>query len=365
MNCPFTKKFIRTLSLVLALVLVAGTLSGCFTKKPDPTENNGPNPGLDLLDPDGSVSTEPDGTEPDETQPQQTTAYAVGQVNVLRAPGTDQTIIGYLSDGDQVTIMEITEVYGTEWARIKEGWVAMEKLTYSKGTDPENPDDPDPTDPQETTPDETQPEEKPGTQGGTSAKTKGVVVASELNIRKDASKDSEKVGMYKYGERVNILDIKNGWGRTDKGWISMTYVYQDGTTGDNPCNGIVTGTQLNVRSGPGKDYDRVATYEFGDRVNVLQTIKLGNETWGCTKDGWISMGYVYVDGTKGENGGTGKMIGDNVNIRSGPGTKYDRVGSLKKDAVVEILHQVKVGDETWGCIDKGWIRMDFVEMDKK
>ena len=144
----------------------------------------------------------------------------------------------------------------------------------------------------------------------------------------------------------------------------MTYVYQDGTTGDNGCKGIVTGTQLNVRSGPGTDYDRVASYDFGDRVEVLQTIKLGDTTWGCTKDGWIAMGYIYVDGTKGENSGTGTMTGDNVNIRSGPGTNYDRVGSLNKGTTVEILHQVKVGNMTWGCIDKGWISMDYVDMDK-
>ena len=28
----------------------------------------------------------------------------------------------------------------------------------------------------------------------------------------------------------------------------------------------------------------------------------------------------------------------------------------------EILEQIKVGDMTWGCIDKGWISMDYVTM---
>ncbi len=362
MNCPFTKK--RILSLALVLVMLAGILCGCFGKEPDPTDGSGPNPGLELIDPDDTLSTEPEDTEPEETLAQEVTAYAIGQVNVLRAPGTDAQIIGYLSDGDQVQIMEITEVYGVEWARIKEGWVAMEKLSRTSSTGTEDPGttDPDSTEPDTTEPEETKPEEKPGV--GTT-KLKGVVVASELNIRKDGNANAEKVGSYTYGARIEILEVKNGWGRTDKGWISMTYVYQDGTTGDNSCKGIVTGTQLNVRSGPGADYDRVATYNSGDRVEVLQTIKLGDTTWGCTKDGWISMGYVYVDGTKGENSGTGTMTGDNVNIRSGPGTNYDRVGSLNKGAVVEILHRVKVGNTTWGCIDKGWISMDYVEMDKQ
>ena len=159
-----------------------------------------------------------------------------------------------------------------------------------------------------------------------------------------------------------MTETKDGWGKTDKGWISMTYAYKTGNKGSNPCNGVVTGDTLNVRSGPGTGYNGVGSLNYGARVNILQRITVGGTTWGCTDKGWISMDYVYVDGTEGEKSGTGTIIGDDLNIRSGPGTGYGSVGSLDKGDTVKILEQIKVGNTTWGCIDKGWISMDYVTM---
>ena len=364
MNCPLTKNLTRILSLTLILSMMLALMAGCTRKDPDPTDGSGPNPGLNLVDPQPTEDIPPQETNPTEPQADENTAYAIGQVNILNRPDpNDGTIIGYLSDGDRVEILQIETLYDVEWAMIPEGWVAMENLRRASSTDVPDPSEPDTTEPQQTEPEETKPEQTSGQDTPTDAKFKGVITASELNVRKEPSTNAEKVGLYKYGDRISILEIKNGWGRTEEGWISMTYVYQDGTTGANACKGIVTGTQLNVRSGPGTDYEKVASYDFGTRVNVLHTIKIGDTTWGCTKDGWIAMGYVYVDGTKGENSGTGTMTGDGVNIRSGPGTNYDSVGSLKKGTTVEILHQVKIDGRTWGCISKGWIAMDFVDMD--
>lgn len=45
-----------------------------------------------------------------------------------------------------------------------------------------------------------------------------------LNIREKPKASSATVGNYPSGETVTILETKNGWGRTDKGWIHMDYV---------------------------------------------------------------------------------------------------------------------------------------------
>jgi len=45
-----------------------------------------------------------------------------------------------------------------------------------------------------------------------------------LNIRQEPNADSQKVGEYKEGEQVTILEISDNWGRTDKGWINLKYV---------------------------------------------------------------------------------------------------------------------------------------------
>lgn len=45
-----------------------------------------------------------------------------------------------------------------------------------------------------------------------------------LNIRREPRADADKIGGYQDGTVVSVLEVKNGWGRTDKGWVSMTYL---------------------------------------------------------------------------------------------------------------------------------------------
>ena len=51
-----------------------------------------------------------------------------------------------------------------------------------------------------------------------------VEVNSTLNIRKEAKTSAEKVGEYKNGDKVTILEVSGEWGKTDKGWINLKYV---------------------------------------------------------------------------------------------------------------------------------------------
>ena len=67
----------------------------------------------------------------------------------------------------------------------------------------------------------------------------GAVVTTEkpLNIRAEASARSAVVGRYEPGTAITILERKDGWGRTDRGWIFMDYVTLSenalfGTTGE-------------------------------------------------------------------------------------------------------------------------------------
>ena len=67
----------------------------------------------------------------------------------------------------------------------------------------------------------------------------GAVVTTEkpLNIRAKASARSAVVGSYEPGTAVTILERKDGWGRTDRGWIALYYVTLSenalfGTTGE-------------------------------------------------------------------------------------------------------------------------------------
>lgn len=377
MKRAFTKnpsdRIRKLLVLTMVLTLLVGTFAGCMGKEAEETDPQTP-PGLLT---DESTAPSETQTEPQETQSEETQSgegqvniatITADQVNIRVAPSAESTVIGTLVKGDQVEIVDEQTLMGMTWGKIEEpnkGWIPMDLVNLPGGfvasTEPE---DPDTTEPDGTTePKETEPEEGTQGNGSTTIVAKGIVTASELNIRDAASTEGKKVGSYTTGARVEILEKKNGWGRTDKGWISLDYVYQDGTTGKNTAKGVVIGTELNIRSGPGTNYNKVGGLSVGDRVYILEQFTIGGTKWGCIEKGWISLDYVYIDGTTGENSGTGTVTGDGLNIRTGPGTTYGTNGSLNKGDTVKIHTQIKIGNTIWGCIDKGWISMDYVDMD--
>ncbi len=53
-------------------------------------------------------------------------------------------------------------------------------------------------------------------------------------------------------------------------------------------------------------------------------------------------------------------VDDLLNVRSGPGTTYDKVGTLSNGQIVMITEQQTVNGVTWGKIANGWISMEYV-----
>lgn len=72
----------------------------------------------------------------------------------------------------------------------------------------------------------------------------GAVVTTEkpLNIRAKASASSVVVGSYEPGTAITILERKDGWGRTDRGWIFMDYV----TLSENALLGTTGAASIGV-----------------------------------------------------------------------------------------------------------------------
>ena len=304
-------------------------------------------PGFDTSTPAGENSSE-------ETNPSDSTAQTVKGVitanglNVREGASKNTKIVGNYSKGDVVTILE----QKNGWGRTDKGWILMDYVKTNGSADNTT-----------TNKDNDKDSSNITGNGSTTVQFKGIVTATELNIRSSASTNGERVGGLKYGARVEILEKSGNWGRTKDGWISLDFVYQDGTTGTKTAKGIVTGNELNVRSGPGTGYASVGSMDYGDRVTILEQFTYNGVTWGCTKDGWISMQYVYVDGTENDDSQFGTVTGDQLNIRSGPGTGYNSVGVLNAGDEVTILFILEVGNTSWGNISKGWISMDYVDLE--
>lgn len=269
-------------------------------------------------------------------------------LNIRSEASTNGKVQGAYNKGDVVTILETKN----GWGRTNKGWIKMEYVTTAASSTTT-------TDTNTTTTTNT----TVTGNGSTTVQFKGIVTASQLNVRASASQTAEKVGSLNYGARVEFYEKDGTWGRTKDGWISLNYVYQDGTTGSKTGSGVVSGNQLNIRSGPGTGYTSVGSYNSGDRVTILEQFTYNGVTWGCTNKGWISLQYVTMDGVSTGKDQTGKITANGLNIRGGPGTEYASVGSLNAGDQVTIYSTTTVDGVTWGNVDKGWISMDYVELD--
>ena len=203
-------------------------------------------------------------------------------LNVRAEPSTTAKVVDALRQGAKVTILE----QQGDWGRIKNGWISLKFVKFDGGNA------------------DTTPAQKPSN-NNTNTDTnnanviaRGVVTVDGLNIRSGAGTDHGAVGSYSYGDRVEFVEKKTvgdvTWGKTNKGWIAMGYVYIDCTKTNDAVSAVITGDGLNIRSGPGTGYKTVGSYAKGDNVSVYAQFKYGNTTWGCTDKGWISMDFAEV-----------------------------------------------------------------------
>ncbi len=140
---------------------------------------------------------------------------------------------------------------------------------------------------------------------------------------------------------------------------------------------VIPNTAL-VRSGPGQNYDRIASVPRGTKIYVLAF----RDKWCLTKlpsgtKGWIAEWLLEFSASKGRKlvgqGGTSSSASasakpawvkvSDANVRSGPGLDYQRYGVLAKGTKVYVV--ASHGDwrkcRTPGGY--GWLRRDLLEFD--
>lgn len=130
------------------------------------------------------------------------TVIATGKVtgaNSLRVrsgAGTGYSVVGGLTMGQSVKIYEVKTVSGVVWGRTETGWISMNYVKLDPGSNV--------------------------------VIMVGTVNANGLRIRSAAGAQNAIVGSYNKGAKVEIYETVTvsgqTWGRTDKGWICLSYV---------------------------------------------------------------------------------------------------------------------------------------------
>ena len=140
---------------------------------------------------------------------------------------------------------------------------------------------------------------------------------AQINVRERPSTVSESLGMLQINSEVQIIGRDEGtaWyqviftgagGDAQKGWVAAEYILSENninipvtTTQDDKANGNVT-QQMNVRSGPGTDFESIGMLGLGE--GVVLTGKNLDETWfqieyaaGDDAHGWLFAAFVETN----------------------------------------------------------------------
>ena len=117
-------------------------------------------------------------------------------LRVRSGAGTNYSVVGGLTMGQSVKIYEVKTVSGVVWGRTEIGWISMNYVKLDAGSNV--------------------------------VVMVGTVNASSLMIRSAAGSQNAIVGSYARGAKVEIYETVTvagqTWGRTDKGWICLSYV---------------------------------------------------------------------------------------------------------------------------------------------
>ena len=110
--------------------------------------------------------------------------------------------------------------------------------------------------------------------------------------------------------------------------------------------GEVTTSSLNVRSGYGTSYSKIGSLSKGSKVEIVESKNGWHKIKYETGYGYVSGEYIKIlDGSTTQppvepetpKAKTGEVTTSSLNVRSGYGTSYSKIGSLSKGSKVEIV----------------------------
>ena len=260
-----------------------------------------------------------------------------GYLNVRSDAGTDNQIVGALSNGTQVDLYETKYVNGIQWGRYSGGWICLAYtdvgLTAYAFTGE--------------------------MQNTTIYKTPGSTEASNLVVVKEAIPTNVTVTNLTLGEDGRT------WGKISQGWIPVSNA--DGTPAGTILLDVakfqVTADAVSVRDDPSTGAGLVDTLSKGVEFNVndsYQVVVVGETIWGyadkvgedeATYGGWVNLASKYVsrngapsieeDEDDEYNTYTGQLATvvntDSVNVRITGATYGKIVGKLARGTTARVL----------------------------
>ncbi len=322
------------------------------------------------------------------------TVKVSNSLNVRSGAGTNYSVLGSLSNGAKV------EIVGTSgsWYKIKYGsgygYVSKDYVTVSSSSNNSS---------------SNSGSSNSGSSNNTittpSTSTTGTIKVNDtLNVRSGAGTSYSVIGSLKNGATVEIVETSGSWYKikygSGYGYVSKDYVTVSSSNNNSSSNNTTTtpststttgiikvNNALNVRSGAGTSYSVIGSLKNGATVEIVETsgswykIKYGSGY------GYVSKDYVTVSSSSNNsssnsgssNSGssnntittpststTGTIkVNDTLNVRSGAGTSYSVIGSLKNGATIEIVETVNSWYKIKFNNGYGYVSKDYVVLQNR
>ena len=182
-------------------------------------------------------------------------------------------------------------------------------------------------------------------------------VNSNVFLRKGPGTSYGKITILTKGSKVDIvakssngwykIKYKNSYGYSYKDYITVKDSDVTTTETEYTATGTTT-TSLNVRKSPSASATKLGTLGKNAKVDIVAKVSNG---WYKIKYnggyGYISGSYVKTSTTQEETTETAYTATgttkNSLNVRKGAGTSYDKLGSLKKGAKVDIVAKTSNG----------------------
>ncbi len=257
------------------------------------------------------------------------TVTSTTQLRVRTGPSTAHSVVGWVDGGSTVAI---TGQASTGWYRIsyngQEQYVSNDYISLQQAA----PATPAPT------------------QTGTDMTGKtGIVTGSVVNVRDAASLSGQKLTTVTVGTKLALEKKIGDWyqfshqGKTS--YIHADYVkveeapQQDsiGVTAYSATGTVVNTSHLNVRSGDSTNYSIVGGLSGSEQVTI--TGKATSGWYQISYQGqtaYVSNNYIQINEQQSVEMDKGQVNTALLNVRSGAGTSFSRIGTLSMGQQVEI-----------------------------
>lgn len=310
--------------------------------------------------------------QPQPSEPTYGKVKVTTSLNVRQGPGTQYKRIGSLGPNVRV------EILGQEgkWYKIKTG--SIQGYVHSDYIELEKSQQQDPKPPGGGEQQEPKPPVDP-VPPPSDEKKYAIVTASALNVRSGPSTKNHKVGLVVKGTKLTVLGQSGDWYKIEykgiTGYVSGQYVRLESTGSQPPSGGssgtvintgTVTASSLNVRSGAGTNYSIIGGLKKNAKVEILEKVGSWYKIKYGSRTGYVSGQYIKLSSggsaSRSESTKTGTVTASALNVRSGAGTNYKKIGYLTKNSKVEIVGQtgswykIKFGSGT-GYVSSKYIKL--------